>query len=167
MEIRQLTPLDAEEYLNIRLEALKNNPSSFASSFEESKHQTADKFKERFSTSAHSFTFGVFEKSELIGIGTLIRESLIKLNHRANIVAMYIKSEHRKKGIGKALLLHLVNKAKKLNGVEQINISVVTLNAPARKLYSSCGFEVFGIEKRALKHDNIYYDEEYMVLFLI
>lgn len=35
MEIRRLTSLDAGSYLNIRLQALKNNPEAFASSFEE------------------------------------------------------------------------------------------------------------------------------------
>jgi hypothetical protein len=41
MEIRKLNPIDAEEYLSIRLDALENSPYAFASSYEEEKNQTS------------------------------------------------------------------------------------------------------------------------------
>ncbi|WP_353761517.1 GNAT family N-acetyltransferase [Bacillus cereus group sp. RP43] len=91
---------------------------------------------------------------------------MLKLSHRANIVAMYIKPEKRGIGLGKALISKAVEKADNLEGIEQIYLSVVTTNIPAKKLYASCEFEVFGKDKKALKFDNTYYDEEHMVLFL-
>ncbi|MEC5425789.1 GNAT family N-acetyltransferase [Virgibacillus sp. C22-A2] len=166
MEIRQLNRTDAEDYLSIRLEALQSSPYAFASSYEEEKNQTAEKYKNRFTTPANTFTFGAFEESQLVGVVTLITEQLIKLNHRANIVAMYIKPEKRGIGLGKDLILKVLEKAYRLEGIEQIYLSVVTTNIPAKKLYASCGFEIIGKEKRALKIDNTYYDEEHMVLFL-
>jgi hypothetical protein len=42
MDIRLLKPEDAEEYRKIRLEALKNNPESFTSSFEEEKEVSVE-----------------------------------------------------------------------------------------------------------------------------
>jgi RimJ/RimL family protein N-acetyltransferase len=42
----------------------------------------------------------------------------------------------------------------------------VTTNDPAKRLYSSLGFKVFGKDKRAIKLDNAYFDEDLMVLFL-
>lgn len=166
MEIRQLNRIDAEEYLSIRLEALQNSPYAFASSYEEEKNQTAEKYKNRFETPINTFTFGSFEESQLVGVVTLVKEQLLKLSHRANIVAMYIKPENRGNGIGKALISKVIEKAYNLEGIEQIYLSVATTNVPAKKLYTSSGFEVFGKEKRALKFDNTYYDEEHMVLFL-
>ena len=166
MEIRQLNPADAEEYLTIRLEALKDCPYAFASSYEEEKNQPAEKYKNRFDTPVNSFTFGAFEGSQLVGVVTLVKEQLFKLRHRANIVAMYIKPEERGNGIGKALVSNVIEKAQNLDAIEQIYLTVVTTNAPAKKLYSSCEFKIFGKEKRALKLDNTYYDEEHMVLFL-
>lgn len=59
-----------------------------------------------------------------------------------------------------------IKTAKDMEGIEQINLTVVTSNESAKKLYTSLGFEVFGEEKRALKIDNTYFDEEYRVLFL-
>ncbi|RCW62134.1 GNAT family N-acetyltransferase [Saliterribacillus persicus] len=166
MKIRQLNPTDAEEYLSIRLEALKDSPYAFASSYEEEKNQSAEKYKNRFDSPVSSFTFGAFEDSQLVGVVTLVKQQLFKLRHRASIVAMYIKPEKRGNGIGKALVSNVIQKAQKLDGIEQIYLTVVTTNSPAKKLYSSCEFEIFGKEKRALKLDNTYYDEEHMVLFL-
>jgi len=43
---------------------------------------------------------------------------------------------------------------------------VVVDNKNAKKLYESIGFEIYGLEKRALKYNGIYYDEELMTFWL-
>nr|WP_082394226.1 GNAT family N-acetyltransferase [Bacillus sp. JCM 19034] len=141
-------------------------PDAFASSYEEEKNDTAEKYIKRFANATHSFTFGAFEESQLVGVVTLVTEHLVKLSHRANIVAMYIKPEKRGTGLGKSLINKVIDKANSLEGIEQIYLSVVTTNIPAKRMYTSCGFEVFGREKKALKIDHTYLDEEHMVLFL-
>lgn len=166
MELRQLRTNDAEDYFSLRLEALQQSPDAFATTYEEEKNQTAEKYKERFTDPVNSFTLGAFEENELVGVVTLFREPLIKLNHRATIVAMYIKPEKRGSGLGKTLIYEAIEKAKSLEGVEQIYLSVVSTNIPAIKLYTTCGFSIYAKEKRALKVDNTYYDEEHMVLYL-
>ncbi|MFC4322004.1 GNAT family N-acetyltransferase [Litchfieldia salsa] len=166
MIIRQLNPTDAEDYLSIRLEALKDSPYAFASSYEEERNQSVEKYKSSFNTQSNAITFGAYEDSQLVGVVTLVKEQLLKLSHRANIVAMYIKPEKRGYGIGKALVSHVIEQANNINSIEQIYLTVVTTNVSAKKLYASCGFEVFGEEKRALKFNNTYYDEEHMVLYL-
>lgn len=165
MKIRLLQPLDAEEYFNLRLEALQNNPEAFAASFDEEKEQPIEKYIMRFQ-SEESFTFGAFDKEKLVGVVTLIQEKLIKLRHRATIVAMYVSLEKRGMGIGKALLEEVIAKAKEVENVEQVYLTVVSTNEPAKKLYSLMGFECYGTEKRALQLGDDYYDEDLMVLFL-
>lgn len=166
MKIRQLNSQDAQHYLNIRLEALQKNPEAFASSYEEEKNHSVDKYIDRFKYSQDSFTFGALEGSELVGVVTLVREKVLKLRHRANIVAMYVTQEKRGYGIGKALLTEAIQKAKDIGGIEQIYLTVVTTNESAKRLYSSFGFEIFGTEKHALNYNNTYFDEDHMVLFL-
>src|SRR5690606_36859575 len=97
---------------------------------------------------------------------TLFRESLAKLQHRANIIAMYVAPDQRGLGIGKSLMIEAIQVAHDWAGVEQVYLTVVTTNEPAKKLYASLGFEVFGTEKRALKVKDTHYDEEHRVLFL-
>ena len=104
MEIRLLNSLDAENYLDLRLEALQNSPEEFASSYEEEKDQSVEKYKIRFQ-SQDPFTFGAIESEKLIGVVTLVKEKKLKLKYRANIFAMYVSPEERGIGAGKCLML--------------------------------------------------------------
>jgi ribosomal protein S18 acetylase RimI-like enzyme len=165
MNIRKLNPQDADAYFQIRLEGLYKNPEAFGSSYEEEKKQTSEKYKERFQAS-NSFTFGAFDESKLIGVITLLTESIMKMRHRATIVAMYVTPGMRGKGIAKKLMNEAINKARSLKGIEQIHLTVVSSNSSAIRLYSSLGFEAYGTEKRALKIGEDYFDEDFMVLFL-
>lgn len=165
MNIRLLGPDDAQQYRVIRLEALKNSPEAFAASYEEEKSRTVEQYKDKL-FSNDLYTYGAFDHEKLIGVVTVVRETRIKLSHRANIVAMYVIPEKRSRGVGWALLENAINIAKETNQIEQINISVVTTNESAKKLYSKLGFSVFGTEKKALKLEHIYFDEDHMVLYL-
>ena len=167
MEIRILTSFeDAEKYRSIRLESLQNSPESFASSYEEEKGFSIEKFRDQFQLN-DSFTYGAFEKNELVGIITLYKDKLYKLSHRAHIGGMYVSPSKRSLGIGKVLMEEAIKKAKGIKGLEQVYLAVVSTNESAKKLYSSLEFKVFGTEKKGLRlENNIYFDVDYMILFL-
>lgn len=166
MKIRLLHECDAEVYRVIRLEALKNHPEAFSSSYEQEHVRPIEQFRERFRNEG-AYTFGAFDHEALVGIVTLVRESYDKLRHRANIVGMYVKSEKRGQGIGKLLVNTALHRARQIEGLEQVYLSVISSNVSAKKLYLTCGFQVFGTEKNALKlGENNYFDEDHMVIFL-
>lgn len=77
---------------------------------------------------------------------------------------MYVTPKKSGFGVGKTLLTEAINKAKEIDGIEKVNLTVVTSNQKAKNLYKNLGFKVFGLEKRALKVNDVYYDEEHMVL---
>jgi len=55
----------------------------------------------------------------------------------------------------------------KEQGVEQLELEVVTQNSRAISMYKSFGFEIYGTKKHALKYENgTYADEYFMCLFL-
>ena len=164
MEIRQIHANDAEKYRKIRLEALQTNPEAFGSSYEEEKIYSVEMFQNRLQND-HSFTFGAFEQEKLLGVVSLVVEQKIKIKHRANIYAMYVSPEKRGSGIAKKLMKEAVNKAHQINGIEQIYLSVVSTNEPAKRLYQSVGFKKYGEDMKALKIGDLYYDEELMVLY--
>ena len=72
----------------------------------------------------------------------------------------------RGNGIGRNMLIELLNKAREQPGIERIQLMVATSQTAARQLYLSLGFESYGCEKRALKIGDTYVDEEHMVLEL-
>ena len=148
MKIRLLKPSDAKSYWELRLEALAQHPEAFATSYEEAikRENPVEKMAENFSK-AGNYTFGAFNNEELLGAVTLLQENQLKLNHRANIFAMYVRPGLRNAGIGKALLSEAIHKARSTNGIEKLNLTVVTTNTIAKKLYADLGFQVFGLEK--------------------
>ncbi|MEK4759643.1 GNAT family N-acetyltransferase [Viridibacillus sp. FSL E2-0187] len=167
MDIKLLVSSDAKSYWDLRLDALKNNPEAFSSSYEEAiKRESPVEAVIKNLSSEGTFTFGAFNDKELIGVVTLVQESTSKLHHRANIFAMYVSSKFRGLGVGKALLSAAIDHAKTIESIEKINLEVITTNDTARNLYINMGFKTYGLEERALKIKNGYYDSEYMVLFL-
>ena len=165
MEIRVLEKSDAKAYKKLRLEALQTSPEAFASSYDEERDFTLENFESRLSNPL-TVTFGGFEEGELYGVVTLQLEQKVKLKHRTNLVAMYVSYEKRGKGIAKKLIQSAISRADKLEEIEQIYLTVSSENHPAKKLYSSLGFKTYGVDRKALKLDNTYLDEELMVLYL-
>ena len=167
LSIRVLDESDAPIYQELRLNALKTNPEAFGSTYEREKQFSLDMVAERIKPSIDKFVLGSFNNSgSLVGTATFVRESNIKIAHKGNIYGMYIAPEYRGQGLGKALMRELLKKASQLEGLEQINLTVVSNNQSAKKLYESVGFEVYGTERKALKFNGQYYDEDLMVCFL-
>lgn len=164
--IRMLNKQDAEAYQTIRLEALRVNPEAFGSTYEREAAFTVEEIGRRIAPEAGKFTLGAFEEDRLIGIVTFFRDNGPKTKHKANLYGMYVSADCRGKGIGGKLLDTLIKEARQLDGVEQITLTVVQDNERAKALYVNSGFVVFGIEKNALKVEEIYYDEAWMVYFL-
>ncbi|MFC5452869.1 GNAT family N-acetyltransferase [Paenibacillus aestuarii] len=168
MNYRVLEEADAAAYRQVRLSALQINPEAFGSTYEREFQFTLEMVMERIKPTAEKFTLGAFqEDGTLVGIAAFVRETGFKTAHKGNIYGMFIAPEARGGGVGKALLLELIRLAKETAaGLEQIHLSVVSENAGAKKLYASLGFEVYGVERHALKVNGLYYDEDLMLLML-
>jgi ribosomal protein S18 acetylase RimI-like enzyme len=165
MDIRLLNRTDIDAFKVIRLNALKNNPEAFGSSYEEEVEFSDERFLKRLENE-NARTFGVFEEKKLVGLCTLMFQPRKKMNHRADIYSMYVEPHMRQKGIGRLLVTKAIEMARATNTVEQIYLTVVSTNESAKGLYQSLGFKTFGIEERAMKYEEVYYDHELMVLFL-
>jgi RimJ/RimL family protein N-acetyltransferase len=60
----------------------------------------------------------------------------------------------------------LIDAVRRWPEVEELRLAVVVGNVGARQLYRSLGFEVWGVEPRAMKFGQKYVDEEHMRLLL-
>jgi ribosomal protein S18 acetylase RimI-like enzyme len=166
MFTRRIKKEDAFDFWELRLRALKEYPEAFASSYEESVNKPVDEVTNRISETDNNYILGAFNDNKMIGMVGFKREASKKLEHKAVIWGMYIAPEYQGRGIGRNLLEEVIGKAKLMSNLNQINLTVVTSNEQAKKLYQSLGFQQFGIERKALKVGKTYYDEEMMVLML-
>lgn len=155
----------AKEYWRLRQEALKQNGEAFATTYEEAinREDPLERTKQNL-MSNESITYGSWENGTLVGVVTLLLERHTKMKHKAHIMAMYVNGEYRGKGIARSLLQAVIKKSKEL-GLEQLHLTVVSSNTAAVNLYTSVGFQTYGIEKRSMKYNGEYFDEAHMVNF--
>lgn len=164
MEIKLLTEENIDQYMDLRIEGLKNTPEAFGSSYEEEIMYSKQNMLKRLNQE-NVQVFGAYEEGRLLGVVSLLFESHSKMKHRARVFGFYIDDRYRNSGIGRGLIKRAIDEARKMGFIEQLYLSVVTTHFIAKRLYKSLGFQTYAIEKRALKVDDKYYDEELMVLF--
>jgi len=162
MFMRRLTPEDAPTFQALRLAALQETPIAFGSSFEEEKNLSLSSIESQLAFRFDRGIFGAFENNELIGLAALGRENLKNFAHKAFIWGMYVKPEHRSKGIARSLLNETLSLASSIPEILQVNLSVNASNTVAVRLYESSGFKVFGREPCALFINNELHDEIHM-----
>src|SRR5882724_6484106 len=167
MEIRLLTANDAEAWWHLRLQALQNDPSSFADSAEEHLSTTVDAARARLDAGKpeSNFVLGTFEDGGLAATTGFHRRQNIKEHHKGHVWGVYVRPESRGKGVARALMQEVIRRARLMPGLEQITL-VVSTHIAARQLYLSLGFQSYGIEPRSLKIGDDYVDDELMVLRL-
>ena len=165
IEIRRLTRADAadvDRYRDIRLEALRDSPEAFGSSFAAENVQPRSWFSDRLGSST---ILGAFRGSELVAIAGFAVQQGPKRAHKGLLWGMYVRPGARLAGVGRRLIEEILEVARQ--HVELIQLTVVRDNARARRLYASLGFVDYGLERNALKQDGRYYDEVLMAKDLL
>jgi ribosomal protein S18 acetylase RimI-like enzyme len=118
------------------------------------------------SPAPQSFLLGAFHDGELAGTAGFYREQELKSRHKGRVWGVYVTAACRGRGMGRALMGGLLDRARACPGLEQIILTVTTEQTAAVRLYASLGFQKFGREPRALCIDGRYLDEDYFVLML-
>ena len=166
--IRPMQKSDAEAYRTLRLNALETNPEAFGSSYEESREQPIEFYRGRIPEPDSDSVIFVTEKDgHFVGMMGFVRQTRLKQAHSSFIWGVYIAPEARGNGLGRKLMEHVMAHATQLKGLRQIQLSVVTSNTAALKLYQSFGFEIWGTEPEALMVGDAFYDEHYMAYRLV
>ena len=167
MEIRVLEADDAAEYRALRAEALETEPLAFGMAFEDFIAKTDEELREQLPpVDQSSFTLGAVIDGKLVGSAGLFRHKGVKFRHGADLNAMFVTESARGKGVGKALVHAVIERARTFEGLEMISLTATQRQVVAISMYRSLGFETWGISKRTLRVGDVYADFEHMTLEL-
>ncbi|REK77010.1 GNAT family N-acetyltransferase [Paenibacillus paeoniae] len=167
LNIRPVTVDEASVLWELRLEALGTSPEAFGSSYEDALETPLEAVRAKVEATENQFILGAYADGEMVGMAGFLRQTARKTRHKGFIWGVYVKSDYRKHGVGKGLLEAVIEQARRMEGLELIQLTVVTANRGARQLYESLGFQSYGLERNALIVDGIRYDEELMVYELL
>lgn len=165
LEIRPLAPTDVAAFRKIRLQAIVDSPTAIWPTYDEVARQTDREIEARILRTDTQVVLGAFIDSELAGIAGLRREPLDQVRHKAVLWGVFVSPGWRREGLARKLIARVQSLARE-EGVLQIQLCVNAENVRAWNMYRSLGFKSFGVEPRAMRIGDKYFDEEHMILQL-
>ena len=165
--LRSLEPSDAKEALAVCRKAAGEtlNMMRYEDEWTMTVEQEAQ-FIERQLVSPKALMLGAFVDVRMAG--TAIFQSVHpgdRARHRAGVGISILKA-YWNQGVGTAMMRALIDAAK-TTSLEQLELSVVSTNKSAIRLYTRCGFETYGRLPQMMKYrDGTYADENLMMLDL-
>jgi GNAT superfamily N-acetyltransferase len=160
--IRNLMPEDAPAFRELRLEALASSPEAFGSSYEEEVHLPIETIRSRIPISGPNAIFGAFAGEHLVGMAGFAVYDRVKASHKGIMWGVYVQPDWRGHGLGRKLVQHVIDQASR--HVLMLEAAVGLSNDSARRTYHSLGFKPYGIERKALRVGDTFYDEELLYL---
>lgn len=162
--IRTLTPADVARYRDLRLEALRDTPMAFSSSYEEESLLSLDVFRARLPDDGVSAVFAAFDGANTVGMAGFQKNAQLKSRHKGVMWGVYVSPDHRGQGLAGQLVDAVIERAR--NHVLVLECGVAIENPAARRVYHARGFVPYGIERKAIHIDGAYFDEELLVIEL-
>jgi ribosomal protein S18 acetylase RimI-like enzyme len=146
LDVVKLGPRDWRDLKTFRLEALRTEPAAFSSTYEETVLRPDEHWRERLA-STQSGTWMVRREDRPIGMVGVHLGSDEGDPSVAVVVSMYVSQDHRRRGIGRALLRTLIDHIAASPEIRTIRLWVTATQVPARRLYESLGFRVVGVDE--------------------
>jgi ribosomal protein S18 acetylase RimI-like enzyme len=151
MQVARLQAPDAGPYRKLMLEAYALAADAFTSTVEERAAEPDSFWVRRLADpTGLSVAFGAFEGQQLVGTVALEFSAKPKTRHKASVIGMYVSPQARGSGAGRALLAAALDHARQRQGLLQLTLTVTEGNAQATRLYTSAGFQSFGLEPMAV-----------------
>jgi len=128
-------------YKSIRLESLKDSPGAFGSTFESSAARSQQSWVEQADGGSRGSDRAIFfalNDEHVVGLAALYR--LDSRKNTAELMQVWVRPEHRRKGVVIALMDFMFEWALK-NEISAIVAGIMSDNAGAMRFYQKQGFE--------------------------
>lgn len=150
--LRLLLPSDAVQYRTFRLNNLRLYPTLFRADAGEESLKPLATSERRLSPTPLNRWQGAFDmQGVLIGAVGFRREAGVKRQHIGQVIGLSVAPDWQGQGVATALMVDVIDYARNLAGMRQIQLTLTIPNPAAEQLYDRLGFEVFGLEQDALR----------------
>jgi ribosomal protein S18 acetylase RimI-like enzyme len=144
--VREATPDDWETMRDLRLAALRDAPTAFASTYEREAAFAEEHWRGRFGHDSVTFFAYLPDVDEPAGLaGVYLPDG------EAHLVSMWVRPSARGHAVGEALVGASVDWVK-ARDLDALTLWVTESNGAARRLYERCGFAPTG-ERQPLPSD--------------
>jgi len=167
--IRSLSPADALAFVDLRKQSFSTDPLSW--DYEPGTPVDLETWAPRLVETDNEVVFGYFSEDasgeqQLTGVIGLLRFAKLKRSHRAMVWGVYVSPAARGQGAASLLLDAVIARAKIMDGLDHLILSLSNHATAAHRLYTSAGFVEWGRELRAARQGDIWMDEIHMRLDL-
>ena len=159
--IRLLSPDDVDIFRRIRLEALSQEPLSFASVYEDWAQLSDEEWRQHLDHPV----FIAFVDEEPVGMMGVKFQRPSRFSHRATVIGVYVRKGQRGTGMARLLLDHVIQHASD-HRVQQLELTVNAENSAAIRFYQRHGFTETGRIPNGFRGFGTEADELIMVLRL-
>lgn len=169
VEIITLPPERWREAKRLRLEALREERTAFASSLADEQAFSDEVWIARLTTAFqrdHNLTCFAERNGELVGMAGANWSAREKTSHVATIYGVYVSPARRGMGVASQLMRSLLDELSALPQLEKVGLTVNSACPPGVRLYERCGFQHVGAARGELRVDGQYYDLLFMERFL-
>jgi len=155
--IREANVADAFPFRELRLEALRDNPTAFPVDYETNASQPPTYWQGRLKANEDANLFFAEHEHRLIGMTGIMRGDSPKTKHSAEILAVYVRPAWRGLHIAEAMIEACIEWAKSKE-VNIVKLGVVIPNPSAVRCYQRCGFKICATQPRGIFYEGQYYD---------
>lgn len=147
LEIIQLPKDQWKDYKNLRLKSLTEDPEAFGQTLEDALNLADKKWKQKLAKAAkgkdHWMNFARLN-GKLVGMVSARETNPPDLKPTVKIQEMFVVKEFRNKGIGRKLILALLDEVCKNPKWQKARLNVFSSQKTALKFYKALGFEMIG-----------------------
>lgn len=141
-EVRRILASEWRSLRTLRLEALQDAPLAYGSTYEREVQRTDREWRERAAAGAagdEEVAFAAIADGRWVGMARGYLEPPV-----AHLIAVYVAPAWRRRGIGRAVSLAVVEWARE-RAASAVVLSVSDWNEGARRVYESIGFAPTGV----------------------
>jgi len=166
IQLRRLGPADAATFQYLRLQALREDPIAFATSYAAERDTPLDTVARRITPGTDRSIVGAFDGRGLVGVAAWHREEHRAMRHTGFVWGVFVKPTHRGRGLGRRLIDAIIFLARQADDIVALDLTAYSHNTAAIALYESMGFVAYGRERAATCIDGRWHEDVRMALRL-